>query len=476
MSDAHSSTSAAADKPAKPEKPAKPSPDFPLFPHATGKWAKKVKGHLVYFGRWDDPQGALSEYEAWLKAGVTGPHPAATPGGKPEKPRPDFPLFAHECGQWCKKILGKLYYFGVWADPHAALDKYLKERDALHQGKKPREETEGLTVIYAANHFLTTKEALMNEGGLSPRTMQGYKLARGEVVTTFGKARLVEDLDTDDFAKLRNKMSKRYGPHGLGTFIQCARCLFKHAFDAGLIDRPIRFGPGFKRPSKKRICLHKAKQGPKLFTAEEVRKLLDALAGKEVATGRVGDDGKPELVTLAPNPGLRAMVLLGINCGFGNADCGRLPISTLDLKAGAFDYPRPKTGIQRRVVLWPETVEALRLALAARRAPKSAAHAGLVFLTSKGLSWSKDTNDDPISKEMRKLLHALGINGRKGLNFYALRHTFRTVADEARDQPAADYLMGHEAPHMSSHYRERIGDERLKAVVDHVHSWLFPQQ
>ncbi len=75
---------------------------------------------------------------------------------------------------------------------------------------------------------------------------------------------------------------------------------------------------------------------------------------------------------------------------------------------------------------------------------------------------------------MRKLLGSLGINGRHRLGFYTLRHTFRTIADEAKDQPACDYAMGHESPHMSSHYRETIGDARLRAVTDHVHGWLFP--
>jgi integrase len=63
---------------------------------------------------------------------------------------------------------------------------------------------------------------------------------------------------------------------------------------------------------------------------------------------------------------------------------------------------------------------------------------------------------------------------RCATHFYTLRHTFRTVADEAKDQPAVDFIMGHEVPHMSSVYRETISDVRLKAVADHVRAWLFP--
>jgi integrase len=394
---------------------------------------------------------------------MSATHPTAQ--AKPNKPYPDFPLFPHASGQWAKKIRGKMHYFGQWGDPDAALTKYLEQKDALSAGRAPRPQADGLTVKALANEFLNHKQALVDAGELSPRTWADYKEICDLTVGQFGKGRLVDDLGPDDFAALRKKVAKRWGPARLGNkLIQYTRSLFKHAFDAGLIDRPVRFGPGFKRPSAKVMRLTRAAAGPKLFTAEEIRAMVD---GALV----VGADG-PELVRAGVQ--LRAMVLLGINCGFGNADCATLPLSALDLDVGWVNYPRPKTGIGRRCPLWPETVAELREALAKRPEPKKGEDAGFVFVTKYGAPWHKDSGDNPVSFETAKLLKALGINGRKGLGFYTLRHTFRTLADGAKDQPAADHIMGHEVDHMSSVYREGISDERLWTVAGHVRSWLFP--
>jgi integrase len=373
-------------------------------------------------------------------------------------------LFAHAAGVWAKKIRGQLHYFGPWSDPDGALAKYLEQKDALHAGKKPRQSADSITVKELCNEFLGAKQTLVDNGELSPRTWAGYKEACDLLVKQLGKGRLVADLGPDDFPGLRKELAKRLGPHGLGTRIQYIRCVCKYAYDAGLIPAPIRYGPGFRRPSKKTLRLHRASQGPKLFSAQEVRELV-------LGTLVVGANG-PDLVQ--PGAQLRAMLSLAINAGFGNADCGRLPLAAVDLERGLIDYPRPKTGIPRRCVLWPETVAAIKDALADRPEPKDAEHAGLVFLTQRGGSWAKDTNDCPIAKETAKLLHRLGINGRKGMGFYTLRHTFRTVADESKDQPAVDYIMGHEVAHMSSIYRETISDARLRAVAEHVRQWLFP--
>jgi integrase len=370
---------------------------------------------------------------------------------KPAKPYPGFPLTAHPAGYWCKQIRGKLYYFGRWEDPDGALQKYQEQKDALHAGRKPRTDPEAVTVKDVANAFLNHKQALLDAGELSPRTWQEYKETTDLLVAEFGKHRLTADLGADDFAGLRKKMAKQWGPVRLGNTIQRVRSVFKYALSAGMIDKPVCFGPGFVRPSKKVIRLERARRGPKLFTADEIRRLLDAA-------------GVP----------LRAMILLGINCGFGNNDCGILPLRAVDLEAGMINFPRPKTGIPRRCALWPETVRALNEALARRPNPKRPEHQGLVFITQRGLSWAKDIPDSPVGKETSKLLKALGINGRQGLGFYTLRHTFRTVADESQDQPAVDFCMGHEVPHMSSVYRETISDTRLRAVAEYVHAWLFP--
>ena len=74
---------------------------------------------------------------------------------------------------------------------------------------------------------------------------------------------------------------------------------------------------------------------------------------------------------------LKAMVLLGANCGFGASDVARLRLSHLDLESGWVGFPRPKTGIDRRCPLWVETVEAVTEAIANRPKPKDPGDADL---------------------------------------------------------------------------------------------------
>ena len=373
---------------------------------------------------------------------------------KADKPRPDFPLFCHKgSGYWAKKVRGKLEYFGKKAsDPNgqAALALWLKHKDNLLAGRKRRDDDGGFTVEDLCDHFLNAKKPLVASRELTQRMYDEYLATCKRVVKAFGLRRLVDDLRPEDFDKLRASAAAQWGLHRVAGEVQRVRTVFKYGFDAGHIDRPVKFGPTFKKPSKAVFRKAKAAKGESLLGAAEIGKLL-----------------------VAAGPQMRAMILLGLNCAFGNADCGQLHFRALDLKAGWVTFARGKTGIERRCPLWPETIEALTAAIAARPTPKDEAHRQLVFVTKYGKSWFKETLENPITSAFRKLLDATGLH-TPGKGFYWLRHTFETIGGESADQVAVDSVMGHADESMGATYRERINDARLIAVASHVRGYIFP--
>ncbi len=180
---------------------------------------------------------------------------------KPAKPYPDFPLFPHATGRWAKKIRGKLNYFGRWDDPDGALAKYLAEKDDLHAGRSPREAADALTVRTLCGKFLTTKKRLMEAAELSVLSYADYEATCLRIVKAFGKCWPVSDPRPDDFETLRAALAKKWGPVRLGNEINRVRIVFNYAWKNGLLDKPILFGEGFKRPSKKTLRLHKQARG-----------------------------------------------------------------------------------------------------------------------------------------------------------------------------------------------------------------------
>lgn len=256
------------------------------------------------------------------------------PGKKMSKPRPDFPLFPHATGRWAKKVRGKLHYFGKVADDpdgQKALGQWLDQKDALLAGRTPRVKTEGFTVHKLVNRFLEAKRHLVDTHEITERTFAELFATCQRIGDNFGWDRLVVDLAAEDFDRLRRQIAKQWGPLRLGNEIQRVRSLFKFGFEAGVIEQPVRYGATFKKPSRKVLRLERAKKGPRMLEAADLRRVIDKA-------------GVP----------LKAMILLGLNCGFGNADVASLPTKALDLKGGWVDYPRPKTGVPRRCPSGPK--------------------------------------------------------------------------------------------------------------------------
>ncbi|MSR55805.1 MAG: hypothetical protein EXS09_21390 [Gemmataceae bacterium] len=367
-----------------------------------------------------------------------------------------FPLFLHGSGQWAKKIRGRTRYFGK--DKDAALEEYVRVREDLEAGRAARPKADaGLTVADLCNSFLTSKRQRVDAGELSSEMWSVYHKACEGIVDLFGRDRSVMDLRPSDFGKLRNRFTKRLGPFAVAKSIQVVKTVFIYAFKSELIQVPIRYGDQFDKPPRRVMRLERSKRGEKLIEPADAWKLIDAAL-----------------------PQLRAMILLGLNCGYGQSDCSNLQRDALTVKPGWLNAPRQKTGVGRRCPLWPETIAAIDAVNADRPEPKDEADAGCVFVTYKGYRWVKfrdrgldmaGTRNDSAGQEFTKLARRCEVKLTGGM--YILRHTFRTVADAVNDRVAVDCIMGHADDSMGATYREKVADERLERVSNHVREWLL---
>jgi len=87
-------------------------------------------------------------------------------------------LTAHPNGQWCKKIKGKLYYFGPWEDWQAAVALFQEQRDDLYTGRTPRRRSDGPTLAELMDRFLYSKKLLANSGEITAQTRRSLSRFR----------------------------------------------------------------------------------------------------------------------------------------------------------------------------------------------------------------------------------------------------------------------------------------------------------
>jgi len=213
-----------------------------------------------------------------------------------------FPLTLHKTGQFCKKIRGKMYYFG--SNKQQALERYLEMAGDLHSGRSmtSRVADNKVTLKDLCNLYLEHQESRVQAGDITERYFADQvKCLRG-FATHIGPGCLISHIKTIDLQDYRNRLIGKY-ESAAGTNIHLA--IMKAMFPWAKKNDILHSIPNIDAVSKAKI-VHKERP---IFTSEQIQRLLDATDTQ-----------------------LKAIILLGLNCGFGCTDCAKLRWKDLDLE------------------------------------------------------------------------------------------------------------------------------------------------
>ena len=248
-----------------------------------------------------------------------------------EKTRSDkFPLTLHSTGQYCNKIKGKMHYFGK--DKKQALERYLEQAAFLHNGKAVMFKTTNgnMTLKSLCNIYLQHQQAKAASAEITFRHYVDQISCLKKFMSFIGQYRKISEISTLDLQNYKRKLKRAYNSaHRINLHISIMKTMFHWAKKNDILHRI----PNIDTVSSIKI-IHKQRH---VFTSEEIHQLF-ALADVQ----------------------MKAMIWLGLNCGFGCTDCAELRWSDLDLVNGRVKLARGKTGVSRDLPLWPETIQSLQ--------------------------------------------------------------------------------------------------------------------
>ncbi len=390
------------------------------------------------------------------------------------KPK-ECPLFLCKNGQWAKKVRGKRINFGT--DLDAALKRWAEESRYWLAGTRPPTRSTNPTVAELANVFYAAYQRKVEQEEITQRHLDGCKATLERFISIVGADCRLDTLTPNDFDEIRSKLfepkTDKKTARGGVTRKQLKRrsiitvdgdvrrliVFFNWAVEKQGIP-PVNIGSDFKPSSRTQIRVHKAKKRNgrqvKFIPAEDARAILAQCS-----------------ISFKP------IVLLALNAGLGGLDIANMNmnhIANLEKKECWIDFPRLKTGVERRLILWPETIQAIREYLPHRPEPKSIDDEEILFLTSKKVRWIRATGDshcDSITSTFTKLRKAAGVDHWK---FYDCRRAFATVACQTQDLQTVRFVMGHAESSndmLAEYVQEKSSDQRIKKVCNHVRKWLF---
>lgn len=347
-----------------------------------------------------------------------------------KKPYPSYPLSPHSSGQWKKTIKGKVHYFG--SDWRSALRRY---EEFISFGSP-----QGPTLASLIDAFLDHKQSKVDIGEIKPDSLKDYVRACQKVADEFGLSTELNKIRPAHFLSLRKSLEAQMGPVTLKRYLTLTRSLMKFAHDLEFVSEPLRYGSTLSSPPARILRKSKLQKTDRIFTPSEIKSLTSESKGY-----------------------MTPAIWLAINCGFGNTDVCELRWEDID--GEWVELVRKKTYVTRAAYLWQETLEALE------RWKSTSVDSEWVLSGVRGQKLGMgEGNSTPIAHEFKAIANEVGIEGK---GFYALRHTYRTIADGCQDQEAIRMTMGHADSTISAEYRHGVSEERLVAVSDYVRQWLL---
>ncbi|XZE56136.1 tyrosine-type recombinase/integrase [Planctomycetaceae bacterium SH139] len=371
----------------------------------------------------------------------------------------DCPLSHHRNGQWCKKVKGKLRYFGT--DLDAALKRWAEEKDHLLAGLEPPRTDKSATLAELANLHHAYVKQQANEGNLRSDHPRQYKRVLGRLIESLGANARIDKLTPASWAKVRADLllfspsakvgkRKQRAATTMTTDIALIKSFLNWAKEEKHISE-INTGQQLKPPAARVALLAKKAKGKQLWDRGDLLRAIEAA-----------------------DRTFKPVLLLAINGAMGARDISLLTRSQWKRGQEFMDSVRNKTGVDRRIWLWPETRQAIEDAKNHRPEPFRQAFKNRLLLTKTGRPWQQiidDTASDPAQQAMKRLADKLGIDRK----LYDCRRTFRTKASEVCDLEAINLCMGHKERGEGATYVQEISDERIKKVCSHVREWLFKE-
>ena len=120
-----------------------------------------------------------------------------------------FPLTLHPTGQYCKKIKGKLCYFG--SNKQQALQRYLEQAPHLHLGKALNSSVayDSISLKALCNLYLEHQHSRAEAGEIGAVQISDQTTVLRDFVRYIGPHCSVSDISTMDLQNYRSKLVKQ---------------------------------------------------------------------------------------------------------------------------------------------------------------------------------------------------------------------------------------------------------------------------